>query len=91
MSEPNGVRDILQQAGFRDAQLTGLEQPMHFGATAEDAYRFVLGLLGWMLQALDEPGHQRALDALRASVRAHETAEGVTYGSATWIVTARKA
>jgi hypothetical protein len=45
MSEPNGVRDILQQAGFRDAQLTGLEQPMHFGATAEDAYRFVLGLL----------------------------------------------
>jgi SAM-dependent methyltransferase len=90
LSEPDRVREILGQAGFRDVEVTGLEQPMHFGADADEACQFVLGLLGWMLHGLDEAGQARALEALRATVKAHEGAQGVTYGSATWITTARK-
>jgi hypothetical protein len=52
--------------------------------------RFVLGQLGWLLEGLDEPGRARALDALRATMTAHETAEGVIYGSAAWIIRARR-
>lgn len=37
-----------------------------FGTGAEDAHRFVLGLMGWMLQGLDDSGSACAADAPRA-------------------------
>jgi SAM-dependent methyltransferase len=89
-SEPDRVRDILRQAGFRDVQLTSLEKPMHFGPDAEAAFHFVLGLLGWILQGLDEAGQARARDALRATVEAHDGPDGVTYSSASWLIAARR-
>jgi SAM-dependent methyltransferase len=89
-SEPDAVRNILGQAGFRDVELAGFEEPMHFGANAEGAHQFVLGLMGWMLQGLDEAGRTRALDALRATLTAHQGLDGVTFGSAAWLITARR-
>jgi|SRR5579884_8800 ubiquinone/menaquinone biosynthesis C-methylase UbiE len=89
-SEPDAVRNMLGQAGFRDVELGGFEESMHFGANAEGAYQFVLGLMGWMLQGLDEARRAQALEALRAVLTAHEGPEGVTFGSAAWLITARK-
>jgi hypothetical protein len=63
---------------------------MYFGPDADDAYRFTIGFAGWMLDGLDEAGWARALDALRATLTAHEQAGGVTYDSAAWHITARK-
>lgn len=63
---------------------------MWFGHDAEDADRFMLGLLGWMLEGLDDDGRGRALDALRATIVAHDTDEGVVYPSPTWIISARR-
>jgi hypothetical protein len=63
---------------------------MWFGADADDACDFVLGQLGWMLRDLDEPGRDRARDALHATTAAHATAEGVLYDSAIWVVTATR-
>jgi hypothetical protein len=48
----------------------------------------VLGLLGWMLDGLDDVGRARALDGLRSTVAAHETDRGVIYESAAWITRA---
>jgi len=39
---------------------------------------------------LDEATKAQALDNLRATAAAHETADGVVFGSAAWVVTARK-
>jgi hypothetical protein len=64
---------------------------MWFGHDADDAYQFVLGFLGWMLRDLDDAGRTRALDALRATTRAHEQPDGVIYDSAVWIIRARRA
>jgi hypothetical protein len=61
---------------------------MWFGHDADDAQRFVLGLAGWMLEGLDDAGRARALDALRATVAAHATPEGVLFGSVAWLITA---
>ena len=61
---------------------------MYFGRDPQDAYQFVLGLAGWMLQGLDDDGQARALDALRATHDAHHTEHGVTFGSSAWLVTA---
>jgi hypothetical protein len=63
---------------------------MWFGRDAEDAHQFVAGLLGWMLQGLEEDGRRRALDALRSTTSAHETPDGVLYDSAAWLIRARR-
>ena len=57
---------------------------------AEDAHAFVSGLLGWMLEGLDETGRGRALDALHATMAAHETPDGVLFESAAWLIRARR-
>ena len=90
LSEPDRVRTILSASGFTDIELDATNAGMWFGAGVDDGMRFVLGQLGWLLEGLDEPGRARALDALRATMTAHETAEGVIYGSAAWIIRARR-
>jgi SAM-dependent methyltransferase len=90
LSDPDRVREILSAAGFGDIGLEGTTGGMWFGTDADDAHRFVLGLMGWMLEGLDEAGRARAGDALRATMAAHQTADGVVFGSAAWTVQATR-
>lgn len=91
LADPDVIHSVLRAAGYRDVAVDAATAPMWFGHDAADAFRLLSGLLGWMLTGLDEPGRDRALDALRATVAAHETPGGVVYGSATWIVRATRA
>jgi SAM-dependent methyltransferase len=88
LADPDRVRTVLAAAGFVDIDLEGAHEAMWFGDDAEDAYQFVLGLLGWMLEGLDDAGKVRAVNGLRASTATHETADGVFYDSAVWIIRA---
>ena len=88
LSDPDRVRTILTSAGFTDIELEGTSEGMWFGTDADDAYQFVLGLLGWMLEGLDDDGRARALDALRSLMATHETADGVMFDSAVWVIRA---
>jgi SAM-dependent methyltransferase len=90
LADPPTVHAVLGAAGFADVDLEAGHDPMWLGHDADDAQRFVLGLLGWMLRDLDDAGTTRAVDALRTSTAAHETADGVMYDSAFWIVRARR-
>ena len=56
----------ISAAGFSDVTLDGVNAPMHFGESIDDAYRFVSQVLGWMLSDLDDSSRSRALGALRA-------------------------
>jgi len=91
MADPGEVRAMLGRAGFTKVRLTGLEAPMHFGTDPDDALAFLLGLVGWMLEGLDEDGRVQATEALLAGLAARHTADGVQLGSAAWLVTARRA
>ena len=91
LSDPDRVRSILTAAGFTGIELEGTTAGMWFGADADDAHRFVLGLMGWMLHGLDDTGHARAMDGLRATMAAHETSDGVVFGSAAWTISATRA
>jgi hypothetical protein len=51
---------------------------------------FVLGLLGWMLDGLDDEGRAHVLNALRRTTAAHPTNSGVVYRSAAWIIRAMR-
>jgi hypothetical protein len=41
----------------------------YFGADPDDAHRFVSGLMGWMLDGLDNAARTGALDALHRTMR----------------------
>jgi SAM-dependent methyltransferase len=90
LADPKRVRAILEAAGFSEIEHRGTTADLWFGNDADDAYRFVLGLLGWMLEGLDDAGRARALDGLRSTVAAHGTDRGVIYGSAAWLTSATR-
>ncbi len=88
LSQPEAVRDLLGRAGFDEVEFEGREAPMWFGADADDAHAFILGVAGWMLEGLDDAARAEALDALRATTTAHASPAGVMFGSGAWTITA---
>jgi len=90
LSDPNRVRAILTSPRFAEVELEGTTAAMWFGDDADDAHRFVLGLMGWMLEGLDDAGRARAIAALHATMAAHETADGVLFESAAWTIQATR-
>jgi SAM-dependent methyltransferase len=90
LSEPDRVRGLLARAGLSDVEVEGASARMWFGRDAADAHRFVLGLMDWMLEGLDDGGVARATDALHATMAAHETPDGVLFDSAVWITEATR-
>jgi SAM-dependent methyltransferase len=91
LADRGRVETLLTSTGFSGVRLDGAQRPMWFGADADDAHRFVLGLMGWMLDGLDDTARASALDRLHATLAAHETSNGVQYGSAAWTIQAIRA
>jgi SAM-dependent methyltransferase len=104
LADPDHTRAILTSAGFADITFDGVEEPMYFGPDTDTAYRFVrgLGVIKFLLEGLPVYGQgdpaapatgdprTQALAALRATIDAHETSDGVLYPSAAWIITAQR-
>jgi SAM-dependent methyltransferase len=90
LSDPDRVRNVLTRAGFTDIELDGTTADMWFGHDADDAHRFVLGLMGWMLEGVDDAGRARAIDALHTTMAAHATPDGVLFESAAWTIQATR-
>jgi SAM-dependent methyltransferase len=90
LSDPERVRRLLTSAGFTEPHLAGVDAPMWFGDTPDDACEFVLGVAGWMLDGLDATGRERAVGALRAAIEEHASPDGVRFGSAAWLITTRR-
>ncbi len=90
LSDPDRVRAILSAAGWVDVRLEPLRRRMVWGDGVEDAFEFVFGNAGWRLRDADEATRERGIRALRDSIAAHCGADGVTYGSAAWLVQATR-
>lgn len=82
---------MLTAAGFGEPELVGVREPMFYGRDVATAEAMVLGILGGMLVDLDDTTRADTMAALRATLAAHLGADGVTYRSAMWIVTAERA
>jgi SAM-dependent methyltransferase len=89
MADPDRVRSLLGSTGFTKIAFEPVNEPMYFGPDRDDAFSFVLGMLGWMLEGVDNATRDRALSSLRHTLDDHETGDGVWYDSAAWIITAR--
>lgn len=93
LADPAQVRPLLEGAGFRDVAMREVDEPMRFGATADEAFAFWAGsgLSHGLLGQADEATRQRAFAALRELFARHEMKDGVLLGSAAWLTTARRA
>jgi SAM-dependent methyltransferase len=91
MADPERARATLARAGFSDVDVTAVNEPLMFGSDVEDAYTFVtaFGLPRVLLHGLTGDVAVRAKADLRASLATHAGPNGVAYGSAAWIITAR--
>jgi SAM-dependent methyltransferase len=88
LSDPGRIHALLSAAGYTGVHVDPGTGGAWVGHDADDACRFVLGLMGWMLQGLDDHGRMQALGALGTTLAAHDTGGGVIYQSATWTIRA---
>jgi SAM-dependent methyltransferase len=92
LANANAVRSILAQAGFTAINFEAVNEQLCFGADLDEAFGFVrsLGATRGLLKELDEADKARALEALRATISAHETEAGVLFDSWAWLITAQR-
>jgi SAM-dependent methyltransferase len=92
LADPAHVREVFGSAGFSAVGFTEIDEPIEFGADADDAWGFVrgIGIVEGLTQNLDERDKKRALDRLRAAVAAHDTGHGVLFDSSAWLITAQR-
>jgi hypothetical protein len=90
-ADPDRTAAILTAAGFEEVSLEPLDVPMYFGRDAEEGYPIMSDLLGWMVRDWDPAARHQAMDRLRRLLVRHESPDGVTFGCAAWLITARRA
>lgn len=90
LADPDRLRALLSGAGLDEVRLLPVERPIWFGTDGDDAFRRLPDQFGWLLSNMPPQARGRALDALREVVLAHETPDGVLFGSAAWVVTAHR-
>lgn len=90
LSRPERIREVLGAAGWAQVSVKGLEGREWFGKDVDDALGFLRGLFAWLLDELPQDERAAAVDRLRQSLAEHAGPDGVDFGSAAWLVTARK-
>ena len=83
------TRGILEQAGFSDVALEPKTHELLLGKTTDDATAFAIdiGPIGALLRDAPESARATARAAIREVLAPRATPNGVTLGSAVWIVT----
>jgi SAM-dependent methyltransferase len=92
LADPDHVRAVFGAAGFVDVQLDDVREPWIAGTDAEDAFGFLrqVGMVRGMLEDLDASAREHALRELHRTLVEHDTGSGVSFGSATWLLTATR-
>src|SRR5215470_1359097 len=92
LADPAVAEGILTAAGFAEISFTDVREPVYYGPDPEVAFDVVRGLRSTrdLLAGLDAGEADRALDRLRASLAAHQAADGVFFDARSWIIAARR-
>jgi len=93
LAHPERVRAILGSAGFEDADLVPIDEPVELGKDASDALEFAktMGIVEGLTETLDAGQRAEAMANLADLICAHESSAGVLMGTAAWLITARRA
>jgi SAM-dependent methyltransferase len=92
LADRDQVSTLLETTGFADVAFGDVREPLMFGATTAEAYELMCddGPARGLLEDLGDADKAAALDRLRAVIATHETPSGVTFGSASWLIRARR-
>ena len=92
LADPATVRGILGAAGFTDITFTDVHGPVFYGRDTDAALAWVRGFASTkeVLDRLDPPGNELALERLRMTLAGHARDDGVWFDSRAWIVKARR-
>jgi SAM-dependent methyltransferase len=93
LADPDMTRTLLHDTGFADVDCTEVRESLVVGTDADDAFGFVsqMAPVVGLLNDLDNAARATALEQLHASLVAHTDGTRVGFGSAAWLVTARRA
>jgi SAM-dependent methyltransferase len=86
LADPAHTRTVLEAAGFGDVQINPLDASMTLGRDRDAAYEFLsgMGITRGLTHDQDSESRHQALDALRATLAAHDTGDGVRFAGAAW-------
>jgi ubiquinone/menaquinone biosynthesis C-methylase UbiE len=92
LADPATVRGVLDAAGFADVTFTDVHEPVFYGRDVAAALEWVRGFASTMelLDRLDSPGSELALERLRKTLAEHASEDGIYFDSRAWIVKARR-
>jgi SAM-dependent methyltransferase len=93
LADPAVAEGILSAAGFAEIHFTDVREPIYYGPDPAVAFDVVRGLRSTrdLLAGLDAGEAERALDRLRATLAAHQAADGgVLFDARSWIIAARR-
>ena len=93
LADPAVAEGILTAAGFAEIRFTDVREPIYYGPDPAVAFDVVRGLRSTrdLLAGLDAGDAERALDRLRATLAAHQAADGgVLFDARSWIIAARR-
>ncbi len=92
LADADQTRATLTAAGFDAVDLTAVDEPFWLGTDGDDAFGFFrgTGIVRGMTHGLDDNQRTQALDALQATMSAHDTGDGVQFGSGSWLITAHR-
>lgn len=91
-SDKDYVVGILAAAGYKNIEIDPVDQALTIGGATDidqamDFYEHI-GPLARFFSELDEPARMKALDAVREAVQPFLSDDGLTLGSACWLVKA---
>jgi len=92
LADRDQVSALLLETGFTDVGFGDVREPSVFGATTAEAYALMSddGPARGLLEDLSDADKATALEQLHAVIAAHETPAGVMFGSASWLIQARR-
>lgn len=91
-ADPNRVRGILSEAGFAEIDFESRTDPMSVGATLDAAadYAIQMGPASIALRDASAETVAKVRASVREALVAYRTPDGVSLGTSSWIVTARR-
>jgi SAM-dependent methyltransferase len=92
LADADMVRGVLASAGFESPEVDPVHAPVCLGPGVDGAMSYVggMGITRGLLADLDDTARAGALEALRATLTEHVTADGVLLDGAAWVITARR-
>jgi SAM-dependent methyltransferase len=90
LSDPDRTRRLLEDAGFRDVEVEGVDGEFWMGDDADDAYAWVsgMGVARGLLAGVSDAERAEGLTRLRAVVDASVGPGGASIPSTAWVVSA---